>query len=85
MSTQFNLKPEKFKFDFVTKKVYTMIELGNFQCSLCGQEITNVESINEIFIHYNQGHRDYKLSIQQCVGNMTEICQKDLLSNEAIL
>ena len=62
-----------------------MIELGNFQCILCDQEITNAQGIDEIFIHYDQGHKDYELAREQCIDSITDVCQKSLLSHEAIL
>ena len=58
------------------KKVYTMIELGNFQCILCGQEITNVQSIDEIFIHYDQAHRDYESSRQKCTMSQNGVSNR---------
>ena len=67
------------------KKMYNMLEFGNFQCVLCDQEITNAQGINEIFIHYNKNHKDYELAREQCIDNVTDVCQKSLLSSETIL
>ena len=66
------------------KNMYNILEFGNFQCVLCDQEITNAQGIDEIFIHYDQNHKDYELAREQCIDNVTEVCKKSLLSSETI-
>ena len=65
--------------------MYNILEFGNFQCILCDQEITNAQGIDEIFIHYDKNHKDYELAREHCIDNITDVCQKSLLSSETIL
>ena len=38
-----------------------------------------------IYINYDQNHKDYELAREQCIDNVTDVCQKSLLSSETIL